>query len=136
MSLCFSYMDMRRLSRFTKQCGNQPTNFFNWICLTWLHIGSKVKSLWVYGMIFGISLASNWCVLFQCTTVGANTLVDEFTAILSHSMYRDMIVTPLINSCCYYFYAFLLWYNCAAWLVLYFLNSIIIDSNAYIFSGF
>lgn len=34
-------------------------------------------------MIFGISLASKWCVLFQCTTVGANTLVDEFTAILS-----------------------------------------------------
>lgn len=34
-------------------------------------------------MIFGISLASKWCVLFQCTKVGANTLVDEFTAILS-----------------------------------------------------
>ena len=30
-------------------------------------------------------------------------------------------------------FAFLLWYNCGVWLILYFLNSIIIDDNAYIF---
>jgi hypothetical protein len=33
-------------------------------------------------------------------------------------------------------FAFLLSYNCTVWLVLYFINSIIIDGNAYIFSGF